>query len=165
MSNQYPLARKGKLVVREVEGDMLVYDLTRNRALCLNRTAAAVWKASDGKRDAAQIADELSVEFGASIEENVVWAAIDQLGHDHLLEYCIAKPAGRSGITRRKQLQYMGRAAAIAAPVVVAMTAPHASAAQSCIGANKTCTPGGVPCCKNAPCMANKNGKGYSCKG
>jgi Coenzyme PQQ synthesis protein D (PqqD) len=162
MSIQYPLARKDKLVVREVERDTLVYDLTRNKALCLNRTAAAVWKASDGNRNAAQIADELSVEFGASIEEDVVWAAIDQLGQDHLLEYCVAKPAGRSGITRRKQLQYMGRAAAIA-PIVAAMTAPRASAAQSCITPNKSCTPGGLPCCKNAACMANKNGRGYSC--
>jgi hypothetical protein len=162
MSNQYPLARKDKLVVRELNGDTLVYDLTRNRALCLNRTAAAVWRASDGTRDAAQIADELSIEFGASIEENVVWAAIEQLGHDHLLEYCIAKPAGRSRMTRRKQLQYMGRAAGVGGPLIAALAVPKAQAAQSCIPSGKSCTPGGVPCCKGA-CTSGKHGKTYQC--
>lgn len=161
MSTEYPLARKDKLVVRELEGETLVYDLIRDKGFCLNRTAAAVWKSSDGEKDATQIAEELSHELGATIDEKVVWTAIDQLGRDHLLEYCIPMPANKSGMTRRTQLKYMGRAAAMA-PIVAAMTAPKASAAQSCLPPNKTCTPGGPPCCKGA-CMPNKNGKGSSC--
>jgi Coenzyme PQQ synthesis protein D (PqqD) len=161
MSTQYPLARKDKLVVRELEDETLVYDLTRNKALCLNRTAAAVWKSSNGQKDAAQIADELSIEFGATVEEKMVWSAIDQLGRDHLLEYCIPVPANQSVVTRRKQLKYMARAAA-AVPVVAVLTAPRASAAQSCRPANAACTPGGIPCCNHMACM--KNGAAYKCK-
>ena len=162
MSTQYPLARKDKLVVRELEGETLVYDLTRKKALCLNRMAAAVWKSSDGHKHAGQIADELSVQFGATIEEKMVWAAIDQLGRDHLLEYCIPVPANQSVMTRRRQLKYMAGTAA-AVPVVAALTAPKASAAQSCITPNKACTPGGLPCCKGTVCQPNQNGKGSSC--
>jgi hypothetical protein len=163
MNAEYPLARKDKLVVRELEEETLVYDLTRNKAICLNRTAAAVWKASDGERDASQIADELSAELGATLDEKMVWAAIEQLGRDHLLAYCIPTPTQKSGMTRRKQLKYMGRAAAMA-PIVAAMTAPKASAAQSCRPANAACTVGGTPCCSRLVCMQS-NGKGaYTCK-
>jgi hypothetical protein len=158
MSTQYPLARKDKLVVRELEGETLVYDLTRNKALCLNRMAAAVWKSSDGQKDAGQIADEMSVEFGATVQEKMVWAAIDQLGRDHLLEYCIPVPANQSVMTRRKQLKYMASAAAV--PVVAALTVPRASAAQSCIPPGKSCTPGGPPCCNHMACKLDKKGRG-----
>src|SRR5947208_2971510 len=103
MNTQNPIARKEKLVVRELEGETLVYDLARNKAFCLNRTAAAVWKSSDGRKNAARIADELSAELGASIDEEVVWTAIDQLGRDNLLEYCVPTASGKPGVTRRKQ--------------------------------------------------------------
>ena len=42
MSNQLPLARKDKLVVRELADEVLVYDLTRNKAFCLNRLRRAL---------------------------------------------------------------------------------------------------------------------------
>ena len=161
MSTQNPLARKDKLIVRELDGETLVYDLARNKAFCLNRTAAAVWKSSDGERSAARIAEELSAEFSASVEEKMVWSAIDQLGRDNLLEYCVPVPGGKSGVTRRKQLRYMGRAAAIA-PMVAALTAPKADAAQSCRPANSACTPGSTPCCNGKVCMKG-NGAAYKC--
>ena len=52
MDNQkehLPLARKDALIVSELEDEVLVYDLKRDKAHCLNSTAASVWKRCDGK--------------------------------------------------------------------------------------------------------------------
>ena len=153
MNSQFPLARKGKLVVRELADEVLVYDLSRKKAFCLNRLAAGVWRLSDGQRSAAKIADDLSVEFGATIEEKVVWVAVDQLGRDHLLEYCIDPPSSVSGLTRREQLRSLGRAAAITGPIVAALAVPRAAAAASCLPKGAKCTPGLVPaCCRMTDC-------------
>ena len=43
MKDQHPSKRTGRLIVREIPGEVLVYDLVRDKALCLNQTAAAVW--------------------------------------------------------------------------------------------------------------------------
>ncbi|MBV9278705.1 MAG: hypothetical protein JOZ41_01360, partial [Chloroflexi bacterium] len=44
-----PRARKNGLIVRELEDEVLVYDLERHRAHCLNRAAGLVWKHADGE--------------------------------------------------------------------------------------------------------------------
>src|SRR5947199_4707701 len=129
MNNQYPLARKDKLVVRELGEEVLVYDLTRNKAFCLNGLAGAVWKQSDGQKSATRIADDLSEEFGATIDDEAVWSAIDQLGRDHLLEYCVTKQSSGPVVTRRQQMKSLGRAAAIAGRIVAALAVPKGAAA------------------------------------
>lgn len=157
MNPQYPLARKHKLVVRELADEVLIYDLTRNKALCLNRVAGAVWKRSDGQNSARQIAEDLSEQFGATIEEGAVWSAVDQLGRDHLLEYCIPMPSSISGMTRRQQLKSFGRAAAIAGPMVAALAIPASADNQgSCIKTGQTCS-ANTQCCSHA-CITNKAG-------
>lgn len=144
MNTQYPLARKDRLVIRELEGEALVYDLARNRALCLNRLASAVWKQSDGQRSARQIAAEISRELRATVDERTVWAVIDQLGRDHLLEYCIPKPAG---VTRRQQLTSLGKAAAVAGPLIAVLASPSSAQVASCVPPGHPCVVGGPKCC------------------
>ncbi|HEX8686306.1 MAG TPA: PqqD family protein, partial [Pyrinomonadaceae bacterium] len=50
-----PRARAEGVVVREVAEEVLVYDLDTHRAVCLNATAAAVWRLCDGRRAPADI--------------------------------------------------------------------------------------------------------------
>jgi hypothetical protein len=164
MNNQYPLARKDKLVVRELADELLAYDLVRNKALCLNKLAGAVWKLSDGRRSVLQISEQVSQQLGATVDHELVWAAIDQLGRDHLLEYCIPRSVDNTGVTRRKQLKSLARAAGIAGPMIAALTVPKASAAQSCRPANAACTPGDIPCCRPTVCRPKDNAKGFTCK-
>jgi len=163
MNSQYPLARKDKLVVRELGDEVLVYDLTRNKAFCLNKLARAVWKASDGQKSVTRIADDLSTELGATIDDEAVWSAVDQLGRDHLLEYCITRQGSGSLVTRRQQLKSLGRAAAIAGPVVAALAVPKGAAAASCVN---TCNAANVsrPCCSGGTCRENGQSGTYSCK-
>ena len=59
-----PLARKRGLVVRELPEEVLVYDLDTHKALCLNRTAALVWKCCDGQTGIEGMLRALRAETG-----------------------------------------------------------------------------------------------------
>jgi Coenzyme PQQ synthesis protein D (PqqD) len=84
--NAKPLARKQGLVIKELLDEVLVYDLDRDRAHCLNLTAALVWRRCDGKNTTGQIARTMEEQFGGPIDEKVVWFALDQLAGKHLLD-------------------------------------------------------------------------------
>jgi hypothetical protein len=48
-SPQFPCARKAGLVIQDMPDEVLVYDLDTNKAHCLNKSAAFVWRSCDGK--------------------------------------------------------------------------------------------------------------------
>src|SRR5919202_6081381 len=80
-----PHARTDQLVVSEVDDEVLVYDRTRDRAHCLNRTTALVWRHCDGRTTIEALAARLQGELGAPVEAEVVWLALRQLDRAHLL--------------------------------------------------------------------------------
>src|SRR6476659_4984635 len=53
-----PLARREAIITKEVDSELLVYDVTRDQAHCLNETAAAVWRLCDGRTSVAAISEE-----------------------------------------------------------------------------------------------------------
>ena len=80
-----PLARKEGLIVEEIDGETLVYDLTRHTAHCLNRTAALVWKCCDGRTTVARTVSVIERECKSAIGESAVWMALDRLARAQLL--------------------------------------------------------------------------------
>ena len=74
-----PRARKQGLVVTELPDELLVYDLERHKAHCLNPTAALVFKHCDGRRTVEQIARSLSTELDVAADERLVWLSLDRL--------------------------------------------------------------------------------------
>ncbi len=132
---QYPIARKAGLVVQEVPDEVLVYDLDTNKAHCLNKTAAAVWRFCDGKTSVPEIAQFLSSESGTNVDSDLVWLAIDQLNESALLEtQAEPKFAGQS---RREAIRKIGIASMIALPIVASLVAPKsAMASTSCLCSN-----------------------------
>jgi hypothetical protein len=111
-----PLARKEGLVVKEVSGEVLVYDLNRDKAHCLNETAGLIWKYCDGHNDAAAITRLLERDLKTLVDEKVVWYALSQLGKDHLLEQRVTQPVFMGGLNRRDMIRALGLAAAVAVP-------------------------------------------------
>lgn len=81
-----PEARRDGIIRKEVDGELLVYDLTRDKAHCLNESAAAIWKRCDGRTSTKEIAASLAKEVGATVDERVVWLALADLRRSHLLE-------------------------------------------------------------------------------
>jgi hypothetical protein len=135
MNGLLPRARKSGLIIEEVDGEMLVYDLSDHRAHCLNRCAAEVWRAADGTTTVRQMAGRLR-DLGLPHDEAVVWMALHRLDKVGLLEGEDEgfTTAGRP-VTRKEVLHVLGRAAGIALllPAVTSVTAPLAAQAASCV--------------------------------
>lgn len=152
-----PLARKEGLVIQELPDEVLVYDLDRDRAHCLNETAAFVWQHCDGRTSTVEIARSLGQKVNAPVDEKVVWFAIDQLGRNHLMASLPVPPQSVAGLNRREMVRVLGIAAAVAVPVVASIVAPTPAQATTCVGLGANCSvavccagtvcsgPGGVP--------------------
>ncbi len=135
-----PLARSDGLVVRHLRDEVVVYDTRSHQAHCLNSTAAFVFRHSDGRRTAAEIAALL----GPGADEGLVHAALDQLSEAGLLEAgpVPAAPAP----SRREVLRQVGLGAAVLAPAVASLLVPTAAEAAG------TCIPAGA-------CNGSNNGQ------
>jgi hypothetical protein len=143
-----PVARTESLIVKEVDGETLVYDLKTDKAHCLNETAARVWKNCDGHNNVSEIAEVLSRESNSSVKDEVVWLALDQLEKFNLLEDAPAKPAFLVGMTRRQMVARLG-IAAVALPAIISIVSPTPASAASGF------SPG--TCCINpADCSSNQ---------
>src|SRR5882762_10319132 len=125
-----PVARTESLIVKEVDGETLVYDLKTDKAHCLNDTAARVWKNCDGHNSVSEIAEVLSRESNFRVKEDLVWIALDQLERFKLLDEAPAKPVHLFGMTRRQMVARLGLAA-FALPAIVSIVVPTAQAQAS----------------------------------
>ena len=141
-----PLARKDGLVIQELPDEILVYDLERDRAHCLNQTAAFVWQHCDGRTSAVEIARSLGNKVNVPVDEKVVWFAIDQLGRNHLMADVPVAPQLMAGLNRREMVRALGIAAAVAVPVVASIVAPTPAQASTCKATGVACT-AGAECC------------------
>jgi hypothetical protein len=152
--NAKPVARKQGLVIRKLPDEVLVYDLDRDRAHCLNTTAAFVWQRCNGRNGIVQIAQTLGRQFDCAVDEKIVWLALDQLGRNHLLERQPAPPAALTGMDRRAMVRALGLAAVVAIPVVKSIVAPTAAQAATCIATGQACAVS-AQCCSGI-CSAGK---------
>jgi hypothetical protein len=59
-TNPTPKAKTERLIVREIDGETLVYDRSRHAASCLTEFAARVWRECDGETSVAEIAAALA---------------------------------------------------------------------------------------------------------
>lgn len=139
--NNLPKIRTNNLLQQETERDLLVYDLEINKALCLNETSARVWKLCNGKIDCQEISKQ------TNIPQEFVWAAIEELQRNNLLEFEVETGLPKDRLSRRKMLMKAG-ATAVALPLIVGIIAPVSSAAQSGIVIGGICPgSGGSPGC------------------
>ncbi len=142
-----PVASREGLLVRELGQELVVYDLERHEAHCLNRTAAFVFTHNDGRMTAGQIADRLQAELNVAADEDLVWLAIRQLDEAGLLGRTPPRPELESR-SRRDAVRRIGLGAAALLPVVTSILVPTpAEAAATCIPA-ASCSGGnsGQPC-------------------
>lgn len=145
-SSQIPVARKQGLVVQEMPEEVLIYDLDTNKAHCLNKTAAFVWKSCDGNKSIADITKSFENDFGSVVDEDLVWLAIEQLGDKNLLSESLK--TNFKGQTRRDVIKKIGFAAVVALPVVASLAAPSsalASASCACVAPADCSTQTGCP--------------------
>jgi hypothetical protein len=155
-----PIARRERLIVQEVGEEILVYDLDRHRAHCLNRTAALVWKHSDGKRPVDELAAILGRELSAPVTPDVVHLAVRQLEASHLIDS--AGAVSRPRVSRRAVARRLGLIGTLSVllPAVTSIVSPTPAMAATgdCEGG---LTPNGACCttpgerCSNGTCVAD----------
>ena len=154
--NRTPRARRVGLIVEDLHGEVLVYDSERDKAHCLNQTAALVWKYCDGQTTISSMTNQLERDLETSnVDERVVWYALEQLSKDHLLEEDCVPPALLSGLTRRQMVRALGIGAVIAVPLVATIVVPTAHAAVSCSSPGASCTASATCCsglCSGGTC-------------
>lgn len=152
-----PRMRVQGLVVDELPDEVLVYDLKRHKAHCLNQTAAMVWHHCDGRSSVAEIKTKLEKELGAPVDEQLVRLALDQLERDHLLADDIVPPqAMMASLSRRAMVRRLGIGAAVAVPLITSIIAPTPAQANTCIA-------GGQPCTASADCCSKICTGGNQC--
>ena len=118
------LARHADIVVQELTDEVMVYDLKRHRAHCLNKTAAFIWRRCDGQTSVHELSALLAKEFGGEVEEDAVWHGLDRLGRADLLEERVVPPAGVA-LSRRRAAKLGAGGDHRAADGDVARRAPH----------------------------------------
>jgi hypothetical protein len=147
-----PRARRDGLVIEELPDEVLVYDLKRDKAHCLNPIAVLVWRHCDGETSLTEMVRLLQAELKTPVDEELVWFAFDQLEKSHLLQQRLMRPAGGS-LSRRELVRRLGLTAAAALPLITSILAPTAVEAASCAHTGSSCAT--VACCPSCTCAAN----------
>lgn len=161
-----PRARTEELLVEELGDEVLVYDQRRDRAHCLNRTAALVWRACDGKTTVADAAARIERELAVPAGEPVVWMALDRLERARLLAEPVKLSAPRARFSRREVVRALGIAGGLSLvlPAVESIVAPLAAQAATCIPLAQclelpptACT--GLPICEDRTLCCRRRGR------
>jgi hypothetical protein len=147
-SKHLPVARKEGLLIERLSDEVLIYDLARKKAHCLNQAAALIWDHCDGKTSVAELTRVLKDQSCEAVDEDVVWFALDRLEKSHLLSERIYRPNDVPGLTRRQLIRRVGLAVSV--PLVISILAPTASASLSCVG--RLCAGNPTVC---GPCTCN----------
>jgi hypothetical protein len=140
-----PRARSSRLVMRDVGDELLVYDLERHKAYCLNRVARQVFRHCDGDTTIQDMAVRIGNALGMPVDEQSVRLGLLRLEKAHLLENPLEVTPRAS---RREALLTLGRAAMVVAPLVTAISVPTSAQAAS------VCLPNGLPCVSSSQCCS-----------
>jgi hypothetical protein len=114
--------------MRDLGDELLVYDLARHKAYCLNRMARQVFRHCDGDTTVHDMAVRIGETLGTRVDEQSVRLGLLRLEKAHLLEHPVGLTLRTS---RREALRNLGRAAAAVVPLVTAISVPTSAQAQA----------------------------------
>ncbi len=122
--------KTANLTIEELPDELMIFDANRNKAFCLNQTAAFVWKHADGSRTVREIADLMTKQMGKPVTQEMIEFSLNVLAKDGLLEAPATSMPMAPGLTRRAILRKFGLAAMGLPAVTVLLVSParaHAS--------------------------------------
>lgn len=154
---KYPKSFVEEIVVQELKGEMLIYNLKTNKACCLNETSALVWQLCDGTRSISEISRTISQKQNIAFGDDLVWLALDILNEADLLAESGEFVPESPDLSRREMIRKVGLTSMVALPIVTALTAPAAAAASStcdttCTAATNRCN--GCSCTAGSQCAS-----------
>ena len=111
------------LLVRDLQDEILIYDLRNDKSYCLNSTAGIVFNACDGKNTLEDLKKR------TNLTEDIIRLSLDDLRKQNLIE--AGDVSSFTGMSRREAIRRAGLATMIALPVISALVAPHPAHAAS----------------------------------
>lgn len=151
----YPKARTENLVIHNLPGETLVYDLTTHEAHCLNETAAVIWTDCSGDKSVDEIRVDVGNKLGTVASQEYIDLALTQLHERNLLD-----PAASNFLekmNRREVLKKIGIASAVSLPIITSLVSPtRAYASITC----RCASPANCQTIPNCPSSTNCNPAG-----
>lgn len=128
--NLHPKADTKNIVQQSVNGELLLYNLTSDKAYCLNQTSADIYNLCDGTNEIDSIAGK------TKLPKEIIQLAISDLSKQNLLTERLELQTSRRSLLRNAALT------AVALPMISTLIAPTAAHAASfaCTGT----APGGT---------------------
>ncbi|NJM52252.1 MAG: PqqD family peptide modification chaperone [Blastocatellia bacterium] len=148
-----PISLKNNVLVQELEKELLLYDLKRDKAFCLNETSLMIWNLCDGNNSVEDICREFGVQLKTNIPIEMIWLALDKLKSEQLLGNYEEINIDFSNLSRREVIKKVGLSTVVALPFVSAVIAPKAAAAQS----QAVCSSQTTCLCPDASCVVFGN--------
>lgn len=144
---QTPVARKEDLIIKRLDDELLIYDLNRHTALCLNAVVQSIWDMCDGKTSVSQMAISLSGRMEEPINEDVIMVGLAELDRFHLLAAGTSFERSKTKMSRREMVRRLAIAGVLSLPLITSIVAPTATAAASCSSLGQPCGGSNPPCC------------------
>lgn len=116
---------KSDLLTEELADEVLVYDSGRDRAHCLNHTAAFLLDHADGTRSPAELEALTEEAFGEETSEEAVRLGLERLARAELIDWDGSSPAP-SGSSRREAIRRIATVS-LALPAVMTVARPLAA--------------------------------------
>ena len=129
-----PKFRSKEVLTQNAGKELLIYDLTIDKAYSLNETLTVIYQACDG----ITTLDELKNKY--LFTDDAVFLAIDELKRANLLENSKNIPLNFAGLSRREAIKRVGLASMLAIPLITGLSVPTAAQTASgrCVGAGTT---------------------------
>lgn len=131
----FPKAKsRTDLIIKQIEEELVVYDLERDQGHTLNPTAALVFQMCDGRTTPDEMAAQMSHTLDVPYADKLTWMALDRLDQAHLLTHKLERPVSvQLGLTRRQMLKLAGKAGVVMAllPMVASIVVPTPAQASS----------------------------------
>lgn len=150
-----PTSRNENIVVQRLRDEMMIYDLTIDKAYCLNETSAIIYQNCNG----ATTFDELKSRY--KLTDELIYLTLDKLRGENLLDENESYASPLAGVSRREVIRRAGLGSLAALPVISALVAPPAANAASGFAPGsrslrQTCNTstdcaGGAPNCTRTP--------------
>lgn len=121
-----PKVRNQNIVIQELDGEILIYDLEINKAYCLNETSSIIYQNCDGKTDFAEL------KTNHNFSDELISFALEQLDEENLLEKDAGFISPFKGFSRREVIKKIGLSSMVTLPFIASIIAPQAINAQSC---------------------------------
>lgn len=151
--NKLPIAKTNDCVVQNLNDEILIYNLTDNKAFCLNKTSAIVYQSCDGETTFAELQKQ------SGFTEDMIHLTISELEKQGFVEIPSDYVSPLNGMSRREAVKKVGLATMVALPVISSVIAPQALNAAS--GGNlalfQACSSN--PQCSSGYCNPTSNGR------